>query len=177
MIEVTVPATLRPEVWRRSLDSFARYVADPAGFSWYVHLALVGDGTPEEMMQVGVDFGIEVTWHSTGNGSLNDAMRTLWALPRGEVFLHIEDDVEFLGPVSLDAMLAQFAEIDRLAYLAFRRPGFPLDAVGLVETEQDGAIAWRGGKYRMSFGPGLVSGQFARTAAPMIHAAGSPASR
>lgn len=167
-LEVVVPAVCRPNVWYRSIKSFCRYVADPSEFVWYVNVDPVGDGTMKEMRAVAEDYGMKVWWHTPDRPSLNAALKWLWQMPVGEVFLHLEDDVEFLRPVDLSAVRAEFDCHDRLAKLNIPRPGFPKDSHLVCETDQAGPIAWRSGGFRMNFGPGLVSSEFAGKAMRLL---------
>ena len=173
-IDITMPAVLRASVLARTLKSFERYVhlgaRDPVLF---LHIDCVGPSTPGEVHTVASGAFASCMSRVNSEPTLNAAMKWLWSQDLGEVFLHCEDDAEFTRAIDLDAMFAIMAAHPDMAYLAIPRRDFweggnASDQNLEHRPDPSGQFHWRHGKYRVSFGPGLVRRTFAQRAAELI---------
>lgn len=173
MFEITIPAVRRATVLRATVRSMLSNLDGllTRDLQVFCNIDPVGDSPLNDVLSVFTDnFSNCITKSNQSFGSLNYAIKWLWAQPREEIFLHIEDDVEFVRHVNLDAMMAIMLTHPEMAYLQIpRSPLTGQESSHLIQHEytNDG-FCWRQGKYRMSFGPGLVRRDFARKAAELI---------
>lgn len=173
MFEITIPAVRRDTILRATVQSMLSNLDGLLTRDLHVFCNIdpVGDSTIDEILSVFIDNSLKHKVRSDQTfGSLNYAVKWLWTQPREEIFLHIEDDVEFVRHVDLDDMMSIMRAHPKMAYLAIsRRDLTGQESCRLLQHEytNDG-FCWRQGKYRMSFGPGLVRRDFARKAAELI---------
>lgn len=108
ILDFTITTCLRPEILRRTLESFR---ANLRGVEWdkcsvFVNVDPVGDGTREEISSVlGVlecDKGI----HFAAEPSFPLAVKWCFSKPAKEYCFHLEDDWELLEPIDIADMLS-----------------------------------------------------------------------
>ncbi len=173
MFEITIPAVRRATILRATVHSLLSNLDGllDRDLQVFCNIDPVGDSAVNDMLSVFVDSFSDYKVKSDQTfGSLNYAMKWLWAQPQEDIFLHIEDDVEFVRHVDLDAMMSIMWAHPKMAYLQIPRRNFTgQESDRLLQHEYtDDGFCWRQGKYRMSFGPGLVRRDFARRAAELI---------
>lgn len=163
MIEVAITASLRAETLAITLDSFARFVEVREPVRFHINLDPAGDGAAEDVVRVCEDRDLDVRWNLPDRANLNAALRWCYRAPESAAFFFMEDDVEFIRPFALSDALDEFAQHERLAYLAVPRCPFPADdPAGLQNGPEQGRVTWRSGKYKMCLGPGLLLRGYAR---------------
>jgi len=181
-LDIAMPAVQRPLPFGLTLYSLCHHVLpeDNSRCRLVVNIDPVGPGTFAEMMAaIGGCFNWIEAHQPAGEPSLNRAVCWVWRRVQTPVFLHVEDDVEFLRPIDLQAMLACMEREKDLAYLAIPRRGFrPGDITSnkaLKHTwEKDSGYHERTGQYAMSFGPGLMRTEFVKAAAALIQPTPDP---
>jgi len=179
-LDIAMPAVLRVSVLEQTLESLRWHVDVDTGW-WgprlFLHIDCVGPDTPAEVCTLARYYCDQCIARVNAEPSLNKAMKWLWSQDLADIFLHCEDDVLFTRDLDLDPMFALMAAHPEMAYLAIPRRGFrPGDITSdhnLTHVpDAGGEFHWREGKYRLSFGPGLVRREFAQRAAELIQVNG-----
>jgi len=173
-LDITMPAVLRPAILEQTLDSLLWHVrAGARELRLFLHIDEVGPGSLIEMRALAEDQVTQCITHVNTEPSLNVAMKWLWSQDLEPIFLHCEDDVLFTCDIDLEPMFELMEAYPHMAYLAIPRRGFHEGDITSDHNLQHwldvrGAFHWRAGKYRLSFGPGLVRREFAQRAAELI---------
>ena len=179
-LDIAMPAVLRVSVLEQTLESLRWHVDVDTGW-WgprlFLHIDCVGPDTPAEVCTLARYYCDQCIARVNAEPSLNKAMKWLWSQDLADIFLHCEDDVLFTRDFDLDPMFDVMAAHPKMAYLAIPRRGFrPGDITSdhnLTHVpDAGGEFHWREGKYRLSFGPGLVRREFAQRAAELIQVNG-----
>ena len=177
-LDIAMPAVLRVSVLEQTLESFHWYVDTwRRNLRLFLHIDCVGPDTPAEVCTLARYYCDQCIARVNAEPSLNRAMKWLWSQDLADIFLHCEDDVLFTRDFDLDPMFDVMAAHPEMAYLAIPRRGFrPGDITSdhnLTHVpDAGGEFHWREGKYRLSFGPGLVRREFAQRAAELIQVNG-----
>lgn len=178
-IDVTVPAVLRPEVLRHSLQTMCEgLLTDRDRYRLLINIDPVGDGTVDDMMAVCREYFGDVLANVPAVGSLNNALKWLWSTATSEYVFYTEDDIRLERPIDIDKMVMILNGNSKLAYLQV--PHYPLvgrnaDWKFIQHTYQDGA-GWfkRIGDYKFALQPALIRRAFVRRAAGLINCATDP---
>ena len=122
-MDVTITATLRPEILRETLRSFYEHLFLPSGTSTRIIINIDRTGPPES----GGSDAVAAVAREFGNNSLIErrpsqpcfpaALRWCWKQVQGPYFFNLEDDWVLLDTIDLNKMFAVMEKYPRIAIL------------------------------------------------------------
>lgn len=126
-IDFTTTATIRPEVFRRTLISFEQNLRGVDFSQSTLHLNI--DPVPAErrqhwadMVAVADQFFAQVHPHMPATASFPAAVKWCWSRPKTKYFFHLEDDWEIIRPFELSnavTMLERHSELSCINLRAY----------------------------------------------------------
>lgn len=180
-MDITMTATLRPEILERTLSSFKKYVfgefedhrliinIDPIG----------GSGELKDMIKIVDDNFVHYEIICPKAPNFAKAFRTVWAYANNRYIFHLEDDWEALRPIDLDTIVDIMEMTPDLALLRF-----PLWDCGETCKQWNRYFPWNGVYYKcpenMKFGlgfsgnPSILRKQFVKEIFPLLHTKSCP---
>ena len=120
MIEITTTATLRPELYERSLSSLVDRVKGD-DFRLILNIDPVGPGKAEDVAAVGRKYTKNPIIFLPKDANFQEAQLRLWRAVEGKYFWNVEDDWEFLVDVDLQKMIETMEKYPELAILRLPR--------------------------------------------------------
>jgi hypothetical protein len=179
MIEITTTATLREDLYERSVRSIAEHLTCGGGFRLLINIDPVGPGNADAVEAVARKYFDDVQVFRPDKADFQQAQLRLWDAVQGEFFLNIEDDWEFLVDVDCDAMWNTMLDCSSLALL--RLPRWESTATWTRQWDKRGpdrGIPWNGrffeipkkirGNLGFSGMPSLIRTDFVRPLLPHL---------
>lgn len=106
MLEITITATRRPEILRRTLTSFYRHLFKQHPTRVIINVDPVGDDMSSwDVAQIPHEFTKEVIMRCPKIPSFPDAFKWCWESTTSDLVFHLEDDWELLHDVDLSKMI------------------------------------------------------------------------
>lgn len=181
-IDITITATCRPGILRRTLETFSKYMLRPKsniGYKVFINVDPLGPGTQWETIKVCFDYFDEadVIYHIPRKPSFPKAFMWVWreaSNSNSPYVLHLEDDWELLRPVDIEKLLILLHLHSDLAIL--RLSAFP----SKMQTckNWDKYLNWNGtffevppdlrGLLGFAGHPSLICKEFVRTILPCM---------
>jgi len=176
MIDIVMTATLRPDILRKTLNSFCENLfVDQNRFRLLLNIDLAGDKgiNPFDVLDVAASFFPKVVYRFVKAPSFPLAIRWGWSMVESEFLFHIEDDWLMTRSESVDNMVGVMRKHPTLC--AMRFPKFGLHKNEFVYgkprcnwTYDNGVYIAENRKTMFSFNPCIVRGEFVAQIWPYI---------
>lgn len=173
MIDITMTATLRPEIIEKTLQSFRAKLFHDVDAQVIVNVDPVGPGSVDDVLGVVYgNFPVKAV-RTPREASFAKAFKWAWSMADAEYVFHLEDDWLLARPVDIRKLMG-ILQIEQIA--SVRLPQF---AAGLETMKNWNKIFRRAGRYYyeppqgedwLGFcgHPTLIKGEFVRRCAPLI---------
>jgi len=135
MLDVTITATLRPELLERTLQSFRESVNSSWGFRCLLNVDPVGGGSLDQLTRTAQAHFDHIVIRTPKKADWLNAIKWLWMRVKSPVFFHLEDDWVFNRPVSADSVVDIFEQEKKLGYLCLRKKSIKAGAEQQIGNE------------------------------------------
>lgn len=130
MTEFTTTATVRPEIFHRTLESFNKNLSafNMSECTLYMNLDPVPVSTDyaiTKMISIAEIYFRKVIVHKPLKASFPVAVKWCWEQPQGRYFFHLEDDWELMVPVHVPSMLKQLDDHPNQSCVNLRAYNWP----------------------------------------------------
>ncbi len=184
MLDVMITATLRPELLRRTLESFTEKLfkdwprraivnVDPAGL----------DVDQMEVVEVAYQFFPEVVYRTPPTAGFGAAFKWCWGQVTADIAFHLEDDWRLNLPVDMGTVMGIYRRYPELGALRLSKWRPDRHKVGSCKAWNKW-LEWNGDFYevpedmRMLLGctghPSFVRGSLVRAVAPLLEPGMNP---
>jgi hypothetical protein len=172
MIDITMTATLRPEIIRRTLSSFRRNLFNELGARLIVNVDPVGPGSVEDTIGALFRYFTVKAFRKPDEPSFPKAFKWAWLTADAEYVFHLEDDWLLTRPVDIWKLIS-ILQAPTIA--AVRLPAFAAGPETMKNWNK--LFRWTGRYYEPPEGeewlgfcghPTLFKGEFVRRCAPLI---------
>lgn len=162
-IDITMTATLRPEILRRTLSSFCENIfTDIERYRLIINIDQVGDKTkPKNIIKVCKLFfkDEQIVYRVSETPSFAGAVIWVWSQVKSPWVFHLEDDWKVVRPVNIDDMI-RIMKKHSLASLRLDK-----DRTGKSKsTKKYGYVTYP----KISLNPTLFTGSFIKNIAPLL---------
>lgn len=120
ILDITTTATLRPELYERSLASVVKHIHG-CDFRLIINIDPAGPGKTADVEAVAKKYIDNVIVYKPDTPDFQMAQLRCWTTVQTRYFWNIEDDWEILVDVDADAMVAELERDDNLALLRLPR--------------------------------------------------------
>ena len=192
MIDITMVATLRPDILRRTLKSWCRNMfTDRDRYRLILHIDAIGeDCEPSDVLKVAKHYFSNIKYNiSFTEFSHAKAFKWCWDQVESGYVMHVDDDWELVKEVNIDDLIKIHNEIGNLSYLGITRRNIPkisgkmkfrnetcncismkVFLLGMCEyVLYKGALLSTGNKFnKFTINPGMFSGKFIKQIRPHL---------
>ena len=186
MLDVTMTATLRPEIVDQTLTSFRSNLFGSTDIRLIINIDPVGDDvSPADVSAVAREhFGDFVTVRYAAEPSFPTALRWCWEQVTTPYFFNLEDDWTLLAKLDIVNMITVLEACPWLALL--RLPKGPASTTHCRQSSshKEPYYVWNGSYFECPHGrikrnsyygsPSLIRTNWARDVLPLMHAGASP---
>jgi len=122
LIDITTTATIRPEVFRATLQSFNKFFSKNNDYHLIINIDAIGeDKDPDFMIEIGRQFFDHITYNISTEPNQGQAVIWTWKQTKADFVFHLEDDWRLLKDIHIDQMLPVMLKYSRIAGLRLNK--------------------------------------------------------
>jgi hypothetical protein len=176
-IDITMTATLRPEIFRSTVDDIFKYIIGRHNNKYYrliLNIDCVGENIkPKEIVKIAERSFINIKYNISKTPSFPKAVKWVWSQATSNYIFHIEDDWKFLRKINVDNMIRILKNHNDLSSLRLYKYNTPNQKI--IKTfmckwdyQEDGFYLARDWKKQFGLNPILIKKEFIDEALPKM---------
>lgn len=129
MIDITMIATVRPEILRITLESFCQnMLTDRSRYRLIINIDPIGEDTkPKFVLKVAQEYFDNIVHRYSTTPGFTNAVIWTWKQVRSDYVFNLQDDFKLLKPISIDSMIEILEKNPKLASLRLNKNETPVN--------------------------------------------------